>query len=146
MYWPYYILALAAGMCVPVQAGINARLGRHIGGPTSAAFMSFLVGTMALAVFLILARNGLNVREAVAQTSWWHWTGGFLGAFFVSSTIYLAPRLGATTMLATIVFAQMLASLVVDHYGLLDFPVKTASLSRILGVAFVVLGVVLVRK
>ncbi|TVM16698.1 EamA-like transporter family protein [Oceanidesulfovibrio indonesiensis] len=146
MYWPYYLLALAAGICMPVQAGINARLGSHIGGPTSAAFVSFFVGTLALAVFLVLAKNGLNLREAAAQTSWWHWTGGVLGAFFVSSTIFLAPRLGATTMLATIVFAQMFASLIVDHYGLLDFPVKTASVSRIIGVALVVIGVILVRK
>jgi transporter family-2 protein len=146
MHWPYLLLALAAGMCVPVQAGINARLGSHVGGPTAAAFISFLVGTITLAVFLVAAKGGLNLRDAAAQTNWWHWSGGVLGAFFVSSTIFLAPRLGATTMLATIVFAQMLASLLVDHYGLLDYPIKTASPTRILGVALVVLGVILVRK
>lgn len=146
MNWSYLLLALAAGMCVPVQAGINARLGTHIGGPVPAAFISFLVGTLALAIYLALVKTGFTLRGAADQTSWWYWSGGVLGAIFVSVTIFLAPRLGATTMLATIVFAQMLSSLIVDHYGLLDFPIKAASPMRILGVALVFAGVLLVRK
>lgn len=146
MNWSYLLIALVAGMCVPIQAGINVRLGNHIGGPIPAAFISFLVGTIALAIYLALVKTGFTVRGAAEHTSWWYWSGGLLGAVFVSATIFLAPRLGATTMLAAIVFAQMLSSLIVDHYGLLDFPVKTASPLRILGVILVFVGVVLVRK
>ena len=45
------------------------------------------------------------------------WPFILLGAFLVASTVVLAPRLGAASMIALIVAGQMAASLVLDHFG-----------------------------
>ena len=42
------VVAALIGAVLPLQGLINARLGTQIGGPVSAAFVSFLVGTLML--------------------------------------------------------------------------------------------------
>lgn len=143
----YIVLAVAAGVFLPVQAGINVRLKSWAGENALASLISFAVGTLALAIFCLVARFRLPpLHTAFQQTAWWHWTGGLLGAFFVTVTIVLAPRLGATTMIALIIAGQMIASLVVDHWGILGYPAHPINVPRLLGALLLVLGVVLIRR
>lgn len=142
----YILTALAAGVMMPVQAGVNAILGSHIKTPFLAALISFSMGTLALALLCLLLRVPVPAPGLVSKMPWWLWTGGLMGAFFVTTTIILAPRLGAVTLLATLVAAQMAASLILDHFGLIGYPVQPVNMWRLLGVFFLVVGVVLVQK
>jgi transporter family-2 protein len=58
----------------------------------------------------------------------------------------LGPRLGAATFTALVVGAQMIASLVVDHYGLVGFQEHAATLWRVVGAVLIIVGVVLVTR
>lgn len=145
MKWIFVILALAAGATMPVQAGINLRLRQALGDPVFAALVSFSVGTAALAVYSFAMRP-VPTAAMAASAPWWAWTGGLLGAFFVSVSIVLAANLGAATSMAWLLTGQFLAALVLDHYGLIAFQVHEISLPRIIGVVLLVIGAVLVNK
>ena len=140
------LLALAAGVLLPVQAGINAQLRSVLGSPLAAALVSFLVGTAGLATAAVILRVPIGIRGGWVASPWWYWVGGLIGALYVVATIVLAPRLGAATMIAAIVAGQMLASLVLDQYGLLGFPSHSISDLRVLGAALVMGGVILVQR
>ena len=131
---------------MPVQAGVNAILGSHLKTPFLAALVSFSIGTIFLTFLCLLLRTPLPGTGALSKIPLWMWTGGLMGAFFVTSTIILAPRLGAVVLLATLVAAQMAASLILDHFGLIGYPVQPLNLWRITGVVFLVVGVFLVQK
>jgi transporter family-2 protein len=60
--------------------------------------------------------------------------------------IILTPRLGATLTFSLVVAGQLLMAVALDHYGLLGVPVQTISWLRILGIALITAGVVLIRK
>lgn len=141
----YVVLAVAAGFCLPTQAGINSRLNLWTQSPVLAAAISFAVGTLALFTYTIILRVPLPSMSSLKQYPWWIWSGGFLGAFLVASTIILAPRLGAVSMLALIVSGQMFASVVLDHYGLIGYAVHPINAWRVCGVLLLVGGVVLIR-
>ncbi len=144
---PFFIaLALAAGACIPLQAGVNAALSRYVAGPVQAALISFTVGTIGLAVLCLAARLPLPLAAAVGQTHVWHWLGGLLGAFLVSLTVFLAPKIGAATMIALIVAGQMFGSIVLDHFGWVGYDLRPASFARLAGALLIVAGVILVRK
>lgn len=145
MSWAYIVLALFAGIVVPVQAGLNAVLARHIGGAMSATFLSFIVGTGALAVFLAVTRPSIPSLAAFGSVPLWAYAGGLMGVFYVASATFLAPRLGAATLLALVIAGQMIASLVIDQYGLVGFPENPITLLRVLGVVLLVAGVMLIR-
>jgi len=143
--WLLALLALLAGLCIPTQAGINARLSLWTRSPVLAATISFLVGTIVLLAYVLASRLPLPDWRSAIEQPCWLWSGGALGAFFVAVTIYLAPRLGATSMLAWILAGQMLAALALDHYGLLGYPLQALSLGRMVGVLLVVTGAFMVR-
>ena len=142
---PYFALAIAAGFVLPTQAGINARLNLWTQSSVLSAAISFAVGTIALVVYAVILRVPLPPTAALKNYPWWIWTGGVFGAFLVAATVVLAPRLGAAAMIALIIAGQMLASLVLDHFGLIGYTVHPINLTRILGVVLVVGGVVLIR-
>lgn len=143
--WPFILLALAAGVCLPTQAGINTQLNLWSHSTILTATISFAVGTIVLAVYSLVLRVPWPSGEAVTRYPWWIWTGGFLGAFLVASTVVLAPRLGAASMMSLIIAGQMFASLFLDHFGWLGYQVQPAGGLRMLGVVLLVGGVVLIR-
>jgi transporter family-2 protein len=141
----YILLALAAGFCLPTQAGINAQLNLWARSPVLTAAISFAVGTVVLAAYALLLRLPLPPLATAVGRPWWIWSGGALGAFFVAAAVVLVPRLGATSMLSLILAGQMAASLFLDHFGLLGYPVHPVSAGRLLGAALLAAGVVLIR-
>jgi len=144
--WFYIVLALAAGVCLPTQAGINTQLSTWARSPISAALISFLAGTIGLLFYAVITRVPLPPLATAASQPWWLWSGGLLGAFFVAVTVILVPKLGATTMLAVVLAGQLLASLFYDHFGLVGFPVHPISCGRILGVLLLCAGIFLIRN
>ena len=141
----FILMALVAGISVPTQAGINSQLGLWTRSPVLAATISFAVGTLTLVVYTLVTRIPLPAVAGLVGHPWWIWTGGVLGAFFVTATIILVPKLGATTMVTTVLAGQMLASLLLDHFGLLGYPLHPISLGRLAGVLLVCLGVWLIK-
>ena len=144
-FWILALLALLAGICIPTQAGINSQLSVWTRSPVLAATISFAVGTIVLILYALLIRLPVPGFNTVIQQPWWIWTGGVLGAFFVATSIYLAPRLGATTMLAWFLAGQFSASLILAHYGWLGFAQQPITSVRILGIILVAAGALLIR-
>ena len=146
--WVLVPLALIAGVAVPVQFAANTRLGGASGGPVTAAAISFFVGTAALllvvAGILLVGRGESPAVPGLSAIPWWAWAGGFLGAFYVTMSIILTPRLGASATIGFIVGGQMVASIVLDHFGLLNLPTSPISLPKLGGAGLVVIGAIIV--
>lgn len=136
-------LAILVGAMLPLQGLVNARLGSQVGGPIIAAFVSFLVGTIALGAYLALARQRIGFADAMHMPAW-VWLGGLLGAFYVAVVTLLIPRLGPATMMCLVIFGQVTAALLLDKFGVLQSAPRTVDAVRIIGAALVLAGVVLV--
>ncbi|NJN58713.1 MAG: DMT family transporter [Leptolyngbyaceae cyanobacterium SL_5_9] len=140
----YLLAALAGGAVLPVQVALNTLLRRYVGEPMQVTFISYVVGTLASLAICLVARYPLPAVAALNQTSWWMWIGGCLGTFYVWSTIFTTPKIGAALALALTIAGQMIAALFLDHYGAIGLTKYAASPTRIAGVVLVVLGVSLV--
>jgi transporter family-2 protein len=139
-----YLLAFTAGVVLIVQVGVNMTLRSSLGAPVVATLVSFLVGSVALVVFLWLSRATWPARAQWLAIPWWAWFGGILGALYVVSTIIVGPRLGAAALLALIVLGQLVTSLLVDHFGWLGFPQHSLTALRLLGALLLFGGVLLI--
>ena len=146
MAWALSVLAFVAGTAITVQFAVNAELRRAAGGPVSAAALSFLVGTVVLFAAVALSRQTPASLSSLFGAPWWAWAGGFLGAFFVFSSVVLTPRLGVAATFGFIIAGQMIASIVLDQFGLLHLPVQPATALRVLGAVLVVSGAYLVLR
>ena len=140
------LLAVLIGALLPLQTGVNAELRSSLGHPIATALVSFGVGTVGLLAAILWLRVPVPLAAAWSQTAWWQWTGGLMGAIYIAAVVVLAPRLGAGTLIAAIVGGQMVASLLLDHFGWVGFPEHPVSALRLLGAALVIFGVALIQR
>lgn len=140
----FLLAALLGGAVLPIQVALNTLLRQYVGVPMQVTFISYLAGSLASLTICALARYPLPTAYALGQTSWWMWVGGCLGTFYVWSTIFAAPQIGAVLTLGLTIAGQMIAALLLDHYGAMGLAQYTANPARIMGVALVIFGVSLV--
>lgn len=140
-----YLAALAAGISVAVQQALNGGLRAALQSPAWAGFVSYVGGLLTMVVVLVALREQMPSWKLVTGTPWWAWSGGVFGAVFILLLILLLPSLGAATLLALVVAGQMLAAVVMDHFGAFGLTQHSVSTSRLLGVALVIAGVVLIK-
>lgn len=144
--WFLLALPLLSGALMPLQAGVNGQLARHIDSVLSASLISFLVGTLALLAITLAQRELPSGIAPFRGLSWWHWSGGLLGVLFVVSAAFAGPRIGALLFMALVLAGQMSAAVLLDHYGWAGFPQASVTLGKIAGLALIATGVWLIRR
>jgi transporter family-2 protein len=139
------ILTAAAGGLIALQAPINSTLGRSV-GTFQGAFVSFVVGTIALAIVASLSRGGMAQLGEVRGLSWYYLIGGLLGAVYVSTVLVTVRHLGAGGVTAATIAGQLTLSVIVDHFGWLGVDRQAISPARVAGILLLVAGVALVVR
>lgn len=138
---------LFVGALMPVQAILNARLGRQNGGPLIGALVSFLVGAVCLVVLnLIVNYPAMQQMRSWSASPWYLWVGGILGAMFVGYITWVSPQQGVALTFALAVSGQIFASMVIDHYGLFGTAIRTITWEKIAGALLILGGLLLIKK
>ena len=140
------LLTMLAGAGIVVQQALNANLRVALASAAWSGFVSYLVGLACMALLVLALRDPLPSATLAARIPWWAWSGGLFGAVFIALAILLVPKLGAAAFMAILVTGQMLASLAFDQFGWLGLAQRPIDLPRLLGVALLVAGVVLIRR
>jgi bacterial/archaeal transporter family-2 protein len=142
-------LGLAAGAILPVQGAINAQLRSELDAPITVGAFSFLVATLSmalvLAAYLALTDAPRPRVSGVSRLPWWGWLGGACGATYVVSVFAFIPEIGVAPTVALTVAGQQIASVLVDRYGLMRLPRRPIAGPRLLGIAFLLGGVMLIQ-
>ena len=141
----YIALATLAGLFLPLQSLINARIGAAMNGPMMAALVNFIGGTVGLIVLILMFRLPWPSSAQAALVPSYGWLTGLFGAFFVAQAAFTVPKLGAAGMIALVVAGQMIGSIVLDHFGIMQ-PVQPITLQKILGAMLLFAGVVLILR
>ena len=145
--WTWRILAAVAGAAMAVQMAVNAGLGKALGSPIHASFISFFTGwTILIIIAAALKQNFKNLKEAFGKgRPWWIYIGGVLGGSFVLGGTFLAPRIGTGEVVVIALVGQILASIAIDQFGLLGALKKPIGILKIMGLAIMIAGVTLVK-
>lgn len=148
MHWGNLLIGLGVicGTMIAAQGAINGKLSAAIGGPLQAAVVSFTVGLMALIIANLALGNRFAFGNAVSSLPWWGWVGGLLGAVMVASSALAVPRVGVVAWVSAVIAGQLVAGLIYDQYGAFGQAVREITPLRLVGVAFLALGVYLVRR
>jgi transporter family-2 protein len=139
------MLAFLSGAFLPIQAALNARLGKDIDSPVYASLISFLVGSAALVAYVLLTGQQVSFAHARSMPTY-VWFGGILGAFYVTVLVFAFPRIGPALTFGLVVGGQMIISVLLDHFNILVASPHPVNIWRIVGVGLIVAGVILIRK
>ncbi len=143
----FYLLALGAGLLLPMQIAFNNKLTHYSGNPVTSSLISFSVGTIALLLYSISHfQSFYKSLQQLGNAPGYAWLGGMVGAFYIISTIVASPRIGLALFLALVIGGQLVMSVIVDHYGLLGAAVKPITWLKGIGLLFVFCGIFLLKK
>jgi len=139
------LLTATTGGLVALQAPINGVLGRTI-GTWQAAFLSFALGTVALAVIAALAKGGWGQIADARGLSWYYLIGGLLGAAYVTSVLVTVRSLGAGGVVVATVAGQLAIGVVVDQFGWLGVEKQPVTAAKVAGIVLLAAGTYLVVR
>ena len=141
------LLAVLAGLFVPVQGRINGALGSVLADGLAAAVVSFSVGlALMIVVSLVLpkGRAGLaQVLPALRERRFprYYVLAGAIGAFFVFAQSFTVGLLGVALFTVAAVTGQTLSGLLVDRMGIGPAGKKSITGIRVLGSVLTVAAV-----
>ena len=139
------LLAAVFGGIVALQPPVNAELGRFTGS-WPAVLINFAVGTLALAVIVVIMGDIGGVGQA-RHAPWWSVVGGgLLGAAFVATAAITVRTLGVGALTAIIVAAQLTVAVVADQFALAGIEQRSITPSRLAGIALLLAGTYLIVR
>ncbi|UAK26081.1 DMT family transporter [Sphingomonas nostoxanthinifaciens] len=142
----FVLFAVAAGVFSALQSGSNNVLQKGLAAPW---WTILIVSATTAAVSLVAALASgerLPSDGAVASVPWYGWIGGVFGLAFVLGTVFASPKLGAGVFVALVVTASTVASLALDHFGLMGFDVHRVGWGRLAGALLMAVGVSLIAR
>ena len=109
------------------------------GQPTRVLWLSTIAFTVLFAAWLMLGVLGLKIKADPRLML------GDAAQAMQPAEIKSAIESRFEWLLAAAILGQVVASLLIDHYGWLEAPVQRLSAPRLIGAALLVGGVVLIR-
>ncbi|MBU6412438.1 MAG: DMT family transporter [Planctomycetes bacterium] len=144
-YGLYLLMALLAGVATAYQPGLNARFASHTPSRLYGALLNFVVGAFAMGLITLLARAPAPTSASLSAAPWWSYLGGTLGAFFVTTAVMLVPKMGNASYLAAMIAGQLMASVVIDHFGHMGLDQHPFTWGKAVGIALMLAGVLCIK-
>ena len=136
----------AAGMLQAVGAAMGGELNKSLHNPWLATSISFmLVLFLTVGLFACMPRPLPSIGD-VAAMPWWAPLSGIVGAVAVFAGFLLIRKLGAGPVNGVTITANILASLAIDHFGLLRMEQHSMNPGRAIGAVLMIAGVTLIAR
>lgn len=141
----YVILTIVAGILVTIQGPINVQLGKTIGNSYWSTLITFIIGGLFMLIFALVTKQTTSVGTE-QSFKLWQLLGGIFGAIYVVSVIIVMPVLGVGTATVLLLFAQLVTSMVFDHFGWIGTQIRPFDIYRAVGVVLMAIGIYLINK
>lgn len=138
-----FIIAAMVGVLLAIQPIFNTNVGKAVGMWNSALISLSL---SAIIMMTISAFNKFEGFKRLIEVPNYFFTAGLMGAFIVVSSVYCISRIGPVITISISVSAQMMTALVCEHFGWFNVQQTSINVTRILGIVFLILGVILVKS
>ena len=132
---------MLAGISVALQTSFNAASQKIIGPYSLVAISGLTTGLVGLTVALFIGRPEITGRALGYSLA-----SGVLGAVIVGSVAVAASQGGVARALSLVIGTQLIFSLILDRLGLFGAGASEVGLLKVVGVALIVIGGILVVR
>lgn len=138
---------ILSGFTFAIQPVMNGRLAIEFSSSIQSAFISFLTSTAILVTLVLLIPSERRNIPLVRKTkeSWWLWTGGLIGAYYVASFALVTPMTGVGLVTLVGILGMISCGAIVDSHGWFGREAQKIRPLQYLGLALLLSGVVLIK-
>ena len=127
------LLMFATGVCIPVMATWNSRLGAELES----------LGAIVCGIAMLIL--GLPKQHWFGATPLYY-AGGLVVAFYILAITWTAPRIGVANAVFFVLLGQIVSAALIDQFGLFGALKSPLTTLRIIGIVFMVIGTYLARR
>lgn len=127
------------GGLIAVMILLNGTLGNAIGN-YAASVLIHAVGLIGIILILVISKSKVKFYKSVPLYAY---TAGLIGVMPIIFNNIGFNYLGVSLTLTLGMFGQSLTSIVVDHFGLLGMPVVKFNKKKIIGLAIITAGMII---
>ncbi|NWG07104.1 MAG: DMT family transporter [Chloroflexi bacterium] len=136
------LIGLAGGIAVGLQSPMASMITQRL-GIFESVFIVHAGGAVIALIPMLIYGSKLSQWRSVP---WYALGAGIFGLVVIASISYMIPRVGVAASITTVVAGQLLVGVILDHFGLLGASVKPLDVTRVIGMAIVLVGVWLTVK
>ncbi|WP_423408921.1 DMT family transporter [Heyndrickxia sp. MSNUG] len=137
------LFTLFGGLTLSAQSSINGTLSRKA-GTFETTLLTFLTGTMFLAIFIIFFGQG-NVL-AIFEAPKWQLSAAFLGTLYLLLTVMAVPRIGVIATNIAGISGQLVIGVLIDHFGWFNSLVIALDMKRAFALLFMIIALYFIYK
>ena len=139
-------LTVITGTCLAIQPIFNSTVLRFTGSVWYAALCSLSVSISIVLCICFLNDRFATLRGGGAlQIPKYYILAGICGVLILAFTVYCVTKIGPLLTASLTVTVQMIVATITAHYGWLGLTQEPINWIKILGIVFLVAGVVLVK-
>lgn len=136
------VIGLLLGFLLPFQTSMNTRLSIATKSPLVSTFYAFAIGIIpTLGIVMILNHPIVLSFDLVFTQPLWVFGGAILGIIYIFGNILILSKIGITQTSLLPLIGQFITSLTIDHFGLFYIPQHPVTLSKIVGIILLTIGV-----
>ena len=133
------------GFLTPIQTAANSRLRQSVVSPLVASFVSFSVGTLFLAIIVLIEKGSLGIgTDLFEKLPWWAWLGGLCGLWGLTVNIIIFPKLGAVQTALMPMLGQIGMGIIIDSWGLLQSTTIPFTIYRCSALIILLAGIIMI--
>jgi transporter family-2 protein len=140
---PLILIGVLGGVAVGLQTPFAGAISQRVGGAASSLIIH--ASGAVISALVLLVRGGEQIGSW-RSLPWYMWLAGGLGVVLYLTLSVTFPRLGATATIVLVILGQLLAGLVIDHFGFLGVTVRSIDGGRVLGAAALLVGAYLILR
>ena len=137
------LIGLAGGVAVGIQSPLASMISQRL-GLFESVFIVHLGGALVALIPLLIYGGGKLGQWRILP--WYALGAGIFGLIVIGAISYMIPRVGVGAAITTIVAGQLMVGTILDHFGLLGAAEKSLDVTRVIGLAVVLVGVWLTVK
>lgn len=138
-----FICSIISGALMSIQGVFNTRLSDKIGLWETNAFVQ---GTGFLITLIIVFFWGNGNIKGIVEANKLYLISGALGVGIIFTVMKGIGSLGATCAIGAILISQLLVAAIIDAFGLFGCEKITFGLSKYIGVAAMIAGVIIFKS
>jgi transporter family-2 protein len=131
-------LSILSGILLSIMIAMNSDLAVSMGVYYSVALIH-LIGLVVIIV--IMRRKKMSMRYERTIPIYWY-SGGAIGILTTVFQNMTVANLGVSKTLALALFGQSVISIIIEHHGLLDTPKKKVHKKQLIGIGFILSGII----
>jgi bacterial/archaeal transporter family-2 protein len=138
---PFIVIA---GVLQALGAVMSAQLRISLTNPWLALAILFGLNFFFFSGLFALSPRPLPTLEGIGGMPWWAPLAGLTGAVAVFAGLTFIDKIGAGPVNGLIITANLITSLVIDHFGIMNVPPHSLGPWRILGGVLMAVGIALI--